>query len=99
MKLEIVPELRLLIERAEAAYQRFYEGVLRETLERTAWGKYVAIHLDTGDHILADSEGRGRGAVPRSLPRCHAIHPADRHPAPDRVMPTIHGRPDDLGFP
>ena len=56
IKPEIVPELRPLIERAEAAYQRFYEGVLRETLERTAWGKYVAIHLDTGDHILADTE-------------------------------------------
>src|ERR1044071_3632912 len=56
MKPEIVPELRPLIERAEAAYQRFYEGVLRETLERTAWGKYVAIHLDSGDHVLADTE-------------------------------------------
>jgi len=52
MKPEIVPGLRRLVERAEAAYQRFYEGVLRETLERTAWGKYVAIHLDTGDYMV-----------------------------------------------
>jgi hypothetical protein len=72
MKPEIVPELRPLIERAEAAYQRFYEGVLRETLERTAWGKYVAIHLDTGDHILADTEdevaARFRDRFPDAMP-------------------------------
>ncbi len=56
MKLEIIPELRSLIERGERAYQRFYVGALKDMLERTSWGKYVAIHTDTGDHVVADSE-------------------------------------------
>ncbi len=56
MKLEIVPELRPLIERAEAAYQRFYVGQLKETLERTAWGKFVAINIGSGAYVIADTE-------------------------------------------
>lgn len=68
MKAEIVPELRPLVERAEAAYQRFYEGQLRENLERTAWGKYVAIHLDTGEHVIADTEEQVMTAFHHQFP-------------------------------
>ena len=71
MKPEIVPELRPLIERAEAAYQRFYEGQLREALERTEWGKYVAFHMETGAHVIADTEDgvmrRFRGQFPGAM--------------------------------
>lgn len=58
MKPEIVPELRPLVERGEAAYQRFYVGPLRETLERDSWGKYVAINIENGAYLVADTEGQ-----------------------------------------
>ena len=56
MKPEIVPELRPFVEKAEASYERFYKGRLQETLERTAWGKYFAMHMDTGEYLLADTD-------------------------------------------
>lgn len=56
MKPEIVPELRALVERGEAAYQRFYVGQLQDTLERTSWGKYVAIDIESGAYLVADTE-------------------------------------------
>lgn len=56
MKPEIVPELRPFVEKAEAAYERFYKDRLQETLERTAFGKYVAMHMDTGEYVLADTD-------------------------------------------
>lgn len=56
MKREVVPELRDLVERAEAAYERFYVRQLKEELERTAWGRYVAFHIDTGDYVVADDQ-------------------------------------------
>ena len=56
MKPDIVPELRPLIERGEAAYERFYVGTLKNILERTSRGKHIAINVDTGDHLLADTE-------------------------------------------
>ena len=56
MKPEIVPELRPFVEKAEAAYERFYKGRLQQTLERTAWGKYFAMHMDSGEYVLADTD-------------------------------------------
>jgi len=56
VKLEVIPELRPLIERGERAYQQFYVGALKDTLERTSKGKYVAINIETGEHVVADSE-------------------------------------------
>lgn len=56
MKPEVVPELRPLVERGEAAYQRFYVGALQETLERTSWGKSIAILIDTGEYLVGDTE-------------------------------------------
>ena len=56
MKLEISPELRDLVERAELAHQRFYVGELKHRLEQTSWGKYVAIHIDTGEYLVADTK-------------------------------------------
>lgn len=69
MKWEISPELRELVERAELAHQRFYVGELKNRLEQTAWGKYVAIHIDTGEYLVADSQDE-------ALAEFHARFPA-----------------------
>lgn len=53
MKREILPEFQDLIERAEAAYHRVYLNQLEDTLERTHWGEYVAINLDTDEYLVA----------------------------------------------
>lgn len=68
MKPEIVPELRPLIQRGEAAYQRFYVGNLKDTLERTAWGKYVAIDIESGAYLVADTEEEVMAQFRRRLP-------------------------------
>ncbi len=44
-----------LIERGEKAYWGVYQGALKEELERTAWGKFLIINVDTGEHFLADT--------------------------------------------
>ena len=56
MKPEVLPELRPLIERGEAAYERFYVGTLKDTLERTSRGKYIAINIDSGEYLLANTD-------------------------------------------
>lgn len=72
MNPNVLPEFRDFIERAEAAYQQFYVGQLQETLERTAWGKYLAIHMDTGQYVLADTDDevmtRFRARFPDAIP-------------------------------
>ncbi|HAM55482.1 MAG TPA: hypothetical protein DD417_14555 [Elusimicrobia bacterium] len=44
-----------LIERAEETYRGVYQGALKDELERTAWGKFLIINVDTGEHLLADT--------------------------------------------
>ena len=44
-----------LIQRGEEVYHRVYEGTLREQLQKIAWGKFVIINVDTGEHLLADT--------------------------------------------
>lgn len=56
MNPNILPQYRDVIERAEVAYERFYAGQRKEDLERTAWGKYVAFHIDTDDYVVADTQ-------------------------------------------
>jgi len=53
MKPNVLPEFRDIIERAEATYHRVYVGHLKEALERTAWGRYVAINIDTDEYLVA----------------------------------------------
>lgn len=56
MKPEVAPELRDLFERVETAYQRYYVRQLRDRLEQTAFGKYMAFHVDSGEYVVADSQ-------------------------------------------
>lgn len=72
MNPNVLPEFRDFIERAEAAYQRFYVGQLQDTLERIAWGKHLAIHIDSGEHLVADTAEEAmrqfKAQFPKALP-------------------------------
>ena len=57
-----------LIQRGELAYQRVYEGKLKAELERTAWGKYVAINIDTGEHLVAETRREARAQFRARFP-------------------------------
>ena len=48
-------EPKELLERAEGTYHRVYDDRLREELERTAWGKYLIIDIETGEYLVADT--------------------------------------------
>ena len=42
-------------DRSREVYHRVYDATLRQSLEQTAWGKYLIINVDTEEYFLADS--------------------------------------------
>ena len=44
-----------LIRRGEEVYRTVYQGALKERLEKTAWGKFLILNIDTGEFLLADT--------------------------------------------
>jgi len=57
-----------LVDRGELAYQRVYEGELRAELEKTALGKYVAINIETGEYLVAETRGTALDEFHRRFP-------------------------------
>ena len=57
------------IRRGDLVYEQVYEGRLRAELEKTAPGRYVAINIDTGEHLVAETRGQ-------ALDQFHARFPA-----------------------